>query len=145
MQTCKKLFFFSAITLLLIACSNTSSQPDIETLTGSWLITSINDNEIIPDSQVTLTFNNNNRLSGKVSCNNISSKYSLTDNKFTTGPVATTRMMCPSVLMNQEALFLKALSQVKRFQITKGQLLLLSQQGILLIEANRARQSAIVK
>ncbi|PKI17529.1 META domain-containing protein [Colwellia sp. 12G3] len=140
MKNIKRLALLVAILITLTACNSSSSIPAHETLTGNWLVGSINGNPVITGSIVQLKFTLENTLSGSASCNNISTSFSSQNNSINIGPIATTRKMCLPALMDQEALVLQALSKVKRFQLYNGQLSMFDQQGSLQLKAKRTKQ-----
>ncbi|MBU2871498.1 META domain-containing protein [Colwellia sp. E2M01] len=138
--TTKNFLLGATFSILLTACSNPSPVlPEPETLAGYWLVESINDESVIKDSKVDLIFTAENQLSGTSSCNNFSTSYSQENNSLTLGNMATTRKMCLPALMEQETTVLHALSKVKRFQLSNGQLSLFDQQGVLQIQAKRTK------
>ena len=128
-----------AISTTLTACNSSSALPTQESLPGSWLVESIQDKAVVTKSTAQLNFEQQNRLSGSASCNNISSSYSLEHNSLNIGPMAVTRKMCLPALMEQESRLLQALSKVKRFQLNNGELSMYDQQGSLQIKAKRTK------
>jgi heat shock protein HslJ len=68
------------------------------------------------------------RASGSGGCNRIMGGYELTGDKLTFARMASTMMACPNG-METEQKFLKALGQVKRWKIGKGQLELMDGAG----------------
>ncbi len=134
----KQLSLIIAITASLTACSNPT--PTLkETLEGHWKINTIQESAVIKSSSVYLKFNQDNKLSGSASCNNLSTSYTSHYNALTITPIATTRKMCSPALMNQEALFLQSLNKVKRYKIDHNQLKMYDQQGQLIIVAKRTK------
>lgn len=133
-----KLTVVVAIVTTLIACSSTIALPP-ETLPGKWLVKEINENNILENSTVQLTFHKDKTLTGSASCNLISSTYKIENNSLSISPMATTRKMCLPALMDQEFLLVNTLSKVKRFQLHNGQLSLYDQKGVLQIKASRQK------
>ena len=133
----KKLAFLITISTMLPACSNSTPTIATESLLGNWSVVSIQEKTVISNSAVRLLFDGENKLSGSASCNKISSSYSSQDSALIINPVASTRKMCLSTLMDQETRFLRALNKVKHFQINNGQLSMYDQQGTLQIQAKR--------
>lgn len=135
----KQLTMLLAISTTLTACNSSSTLPPQESLPGSWLVKSIQDKAVITKSTAQLNFDQQNRLSGSASCNNISSSYTLEHNSLNMGPMAVTRKMCLPALMEQESRLLQALSKVERFQLINGELSMYDQQGSLQIKAKRTK------
>jgi heat shock protein HslJ len=134
----KTLTLLIAISTTITACSNKNSLSS-ETLHGNWKIQAIN-NKPVNNSTAYLNFNKENKMSGSASCNNLSSSYSTKDNTLTIFPIATTRKMCSSDLMEQEARLLQSLNKVKLFELDNGQLSLYDQQGQLQVKAKRTKE-----
>ncbi|MGL5032925.1 MAG: META domain-containing protein, partial [Microcystaceae cyanobacterium] len=68
------------------------------------------------NGQITLRFTQQN-LSGSAGCNRYSTGYSVKDNQLKTKAIASTRMACPSPLMEQETAYLRALETAHSFKV----------------------------
>ena len=84
----------------------------------SWHVTGYNNGRqavvsVLNDTQLTIAFAADGRVTGSAGCNNFMGTYSVSGSSLTFGPAATTRKMCaqPGV-MEQEQQFLKALESV---------------------------------
>jgi heat shock protein HslJ len=139
MKNIKRLALLVAISTTLVACNSSSALPAPETLSGSWLVNSINGKPAIAKSSAKLKFTQETMLSGSASCNNISTSYSSKNNAISIGAIVATRKMCMPAVMDQEAMFLQALGKVKRFQLYNGQLSMFDQQGFLQLKAKRIK------
>jgi heat shock protein HslJ len=139
MKNIKRFALLVAISTTLAACNSSSTLSAPEKLTGSWLVDSINGKPVITKSTTNLKFTEENMLSGSASCNSISTSYSSQDKAISIGPIASTRKMCLPALMDQEAIFLQALSKVRRFQLNNGQLSMFDPQGTLRVKAKRSK------
>ncbi len=135
----KQLVLLVTISTTLTACNSSTGLTAPETLPGIWLVESIQGKAVMTKSMAQLNFNQENKLTGSASCNNISSSYSTQNNSIHIGPVATTRKMCLPALMEQETRLLQALNKVKRFQLNNGQLSMFDQQGALQLKAQRTK------
>ena len=72
------------------------------------------------------------RLSGSGGCNRYTGSYTLTGDRLRLGPLASTRMMCDAVRMEQEDRFFQALSTAERCEISRqGELLIVYTGGTL--------------
>jgi heat shock protein HslJ len=138
MKKIKQLSLIFALLTTISACHSTYVTATSETLPGRWVVKSIQDQPIIKSS-AELVFSNENKLSGLVSCNHISTSYSTQDNSISIAAIATTRKMCRPLLMEQESTLLQALDKVRRFEINDGQLSLFDQQGTLQLKAKRTK------
>ena len=139
MKKLKRLALLLAISTTFSACNSSSALPTHESLPGQWLVKTIQDKPVMVNSNARLNFDQQNRLSGSASCNNISSSYSSQNNSLNIGPMAMTRKMCLPALMAQESRLLQALGKVKRFQLNNGELSMYDQQGRLQIKAKRTK------
>ena len=133
----KRVSILIATTSTLLACNSSTAISASETLSGKWLIESIQSQYVINKGSVTLIFNADQQLSGSASCNNISSSYKLQNSSLTIAPIASTRKVCLPAIMEQESDLLQALSKVRRFQLHNDQLSMYDQQGALQIKAKR--------
>lgn len=120
----------------LISCTKAPVKTE-NTLLGHWQVTSIEGKSIIAQTNVSLVFNQENKLSGSASCNNILSSYTRQNNSITVGAVITTRKMCPPKLMSQESKVLVSLKKIRRLELIKDQLTLLDQSGNIQLQANK--------
>lgn len=99
---------------------------------GKWLAESIRRRGVIDNLQTVLLIGADGRISGSGGCNRISGKAQISGNRISFGPVATTRMACAPAVMDQEAKFLSALNDVRKWRIDdkRGKLLLLDAGGV---------------
>ncbi len=130
---------FIVIWLLLLtlsSCSTLPTAPFKDQLLGNWRIEMIKDQPVIDYSPASLQFDADNRLSGNASCNNMSSTYTLSDQALSLLAGAVTRKMCPGALMDQEARYLAALSEVHSGRVEQGMLYLEGASGELIFKAS---------
>ena len=132
--------------LFLSACTVSGNHPSTKILStqdiiGTWYITLIDNKPTLEHSQTELTFSADNRLSGKASCNRITTSYLLSPEKsktkLTFNLAAGTRMMCPHILMAQEQRFFDAMAKVTQVRLEQGNLILFNDNGMLLFKAYR--------
>jgi len=90
----------------------------------SWVVTGYNNGKqavvsVITGSSLTANFGADGMLTGSTGCNNYTASYQVIGDTLRVGPSATTRKMCaePAGVMDQEALFLKALEMVSTYSI----------------------------
>jgi heat shock protein HslJ/uncharacterized lipoprotein YbaY len=82
-----------------------------------WVVQNIAGKSIVAGSKATLNFGSDGRVFGRSSCNNFNAQYQLTGEGLTVSQAAGTMMACPEALMQQEALFLEVLRNVRRFEV----------------------------
>lgn len=119
---------------LMTACASqqdTTMANNITQLKGEWNITEVNNtkvDQLAEDVKPFIGFDvEQNRIYGKSTCNNIIGdyKYDETNATLSFTQVGTTMMMCP--FMDQEQLMLKALNDVKSFDVQGDKAYLLDQ------------------
>ncbi|WP_372613514.1 META domain-containing protein [Aquicoccus sp.] len=95
-------------------------------LTGAeWHIDVIAGQGVIGDTQITIAFGPDMRISGHTGCNRFMGGYKLTGEGLRLGQLGVTMMACPEAQMAQERRVLDALDEVRRFDIeASGRLLL---------------------
>jgi len=99
-----------------------------ETLRGTaWILEDLAGSGVIDNVQATLEFRKDGKVSGRGSCNRFTGSTEISGNTLKMGPLASTRMMCPEALMNQETKYLKALESAQRFERQGSTLLIYSQ------------------
>ena len=106
-------------------------------LAGDSVVTTLEGTALPKGADVTLTFEAG-RIAGLAACNRYSGSYTLTGEGLSFGPMAGTRMACPSPLMETESAVYAAFARVTRFDITPdGALLLKSDEATTLFSASR--------
>ncbi len=90
----------------------------------TWALVQLNGDDVT--GEITLQFDEE-QVSGIASCNNYFGQYTLEGEKITLGPVGSTMMAC--LEMEDEAAYLKALSEVKELRFENEQLILLDGEG----------------
>ncbi len=98
-------------------------------LIGEWQVEDINQQGIIDSSHVTLNFTADGKVNGSSSCNRYFAEYKLTGESLSFSNAGSTRMACPTALMNQEQRFLKTLGNIKNFSF--------SPEGALILQGNK--------
>lgn len=105
--------------------------------TGNAFMSSLN------TERMTASFNPNGQLSGFAGCNDYSAQYTLnpTSKTMTVKKVVSTKRLCPqsSELMQEEAGFLKAWTQVQRYERSSDTLTLYNNGGIRVLSFSLAR------
>jgi heat shock protein HslJ/uncharacterized lipoprotein YbaY len=92
---------------------------------GEWVVEDITGVRLVDRSRVTLAFGADGKVSGAASCNRFGAEYTLTGEGLAITSAYATRMACEPPLMEQEGVFLDALSKVNRFEMSaEGALIL---------------------
>lgn len=84
----------------------------------AWLADDIGGRGVVDRVQSTLEFAEPGRVAGLAGCNRYFGPATLAGNTISFGNLASTRMMCPDALMDQEQRFFQALSAAKRLELT---------------------------
>ena len=98
-----------------------------------WRIQSINDVQVIRDSEPFLRFSSDGTVSGSTGCNTFNGGWSLDRNQVDFGALATTRKLCPDSMMAQEQSILAILDNAVLIGIgDEGTLFITTLEGALL-------------
>jgi heat shock protein HslJ len=86
-------------------------------LTGSeWLLEDLGGLGVADNIQATLTFPEAGKVAGNGSCNRFFGPAEVSGDTLKLGPLASTRMMCPEPVMNQETKYINALQAADHFE-----------------------------
>lgn len=102
-----------------------------------WVIEDIDGEGVVDNSQATLQFLADGRVTGNATCNRVLGNYTSKGNTLSIEPAATTKMACPDALMNQERKLLDLLPKIRGFQIDDTGALILTTQDKNSILARR--------
>lgn len=96
----------------------------------SWQVDSVNGQQVLDNSEVSVTFGSDGRVLGKASCNAFFGSYDVSGDRLTLHGLASTQKACVPALMAQEQQFLQALGDAQHFAFTNsGELLLYGPNG----------------
>ena len=134
--------FLNRSATLLAAGAILAGCSSMNTLTGidpgqvnnkTWVLTSINDNPVVTGSRVTMEIQpsmpDQGRISGQAPCNKYFGGYRIANNEISFTPPGATRMMCPTPIMKQESMFLKALPNLNKIEFATDELTLKNSKG----------------
>lgn len=115
----------------------TFSAVEPRSLTGTtWVLSWYNDGQgalvsVLAGSEITAQFGEDGQLAGSAGCNTYKATYTLDGDQISVGPAGTTRMLCaqPAGVMEQEAAYVAALSNVTDYRILGEDLELLDDAG----------------
>lgn len=99
-----------------------------------WVLATIDGNEVVAGSSVTLTFGDEGQLSGNGGCNGFGGSYSLEDLSLSISEVMSTKMACADdAVTQQESTFFDRLSAADSYSIDGDTLTLVTADGDALI------------
>ena len=127
----------SACVLATYGCKEKMPALSTTDLIGAWTVESIGERPVIDNSSAYLEFAADDRVGGNASCNRFTGGYTLSGAQLIFTQAASTRMMCPPALMEQEERFLESLERVAEVKLENGRLALLDGDGNLLFRASR--------
>ena len=94
-------------------------------LVGSeWLLEDLGGLGVTDNVQATLTFPEGGKVAGNGSCNRFFGPAAVSGNAISLGPLASTRMMCPEAVMNQEMKYVNTLQTAEHFELKDPYLLI---------------------
>jgi len=131
------------IVFLLVACAMPDSdQKTSEQLkTGRWQINTMGSSPIVKGTTPWLEFNlEQNRINANAGCNGLGTNFELLPNQqLKLEPVVGSKRYCakPEGVMVQERELTRILSELRQFELNKGQLQLLDENGNLLLSASQ--------
>ncbi len=105
----------------------------------AWTLVSLNGNDVIEGTTITLRFGDDGTLSGDAGCNSYSGQYTATDGTLSPSEIINTEVFCqvPAGVMEQEEAYVDALRTAAVYTITHGTLELLSAADVTLVYHNR--------
>lgn len=106
-------------------------------LTGAWRVEKLDGKKLLPGTEITMVFTDDGRVSGKGTINNYFASWIESDGLILFTHAGLTMMAGPEGHMGQESVFIKYLSQARRYKIN-GDILTLSDGKKDLITARRA-------
>jgi len=95
----------------------------------SWLVETMAGRAVLGETELTLRFGGNERISGNAGCNSFHGSFQLSGESLSFGPLASTRKACPEEILAQETGFLAALASTEQVSIEGGKILLLQPEG----------------
>jgi heat shock protein HslJ len=119
---------------LLAGCKAAGNDGAAQITGRDWSLVSMHGKEALAGTKVTLKLENEH-AGGSAGCNSYGGQYTLQGTKLSFQDTAQTLMACmdPAGVMDQEAAFTQALTQVTSFQVTSGRLELMNAAGETLL------------
>ncbi len=94
-----------------------------------WVAEYIHGKPVIDMSHTSMVFTSTDSVSGSGACNRYKGKYELKDGTITFSPMASTMMMCPEAISEQEMRFFQSLSEPQMVSFENGMLKLSPNEG----------------
>lgn len=125
--------------LIGLAYAETGKSAEAPELEGtSWLVEDIARRGVIDFAQTTVEFGKDGRVSGNTACNRYSGTYKLENSALGFAALISTRKACPEAVMDQEQRFLRAMGEVRSFELdAKGLLHLRNAEGEPVLRLSR--------
>lgn len=131
----------AALLVLLTACATPAPHDAVDRdVRGAWRIEQARTEPMYDKRLARLDFGADGKLAGHTSCNRLSGTYTLDGDRLAIGPVATTRVACARLLMEQEDRVLTALELARTARVRPDGLLeLRDEDGRGVLRATRWR------
>ena len=116
-----------------------SESPASVALPGtSWQVETIERRGVEKNTDATMAFNTDGRISGSTSCSNYTGMWTIQGQKLTFSTLAVTYQTCAAPLTDQERRFLKAAFYVQSYRIdSKGRLRLIGREDTEMMRLKR--------
>ncbi len=102
-----------------------------------WSLSSFEPGRVpLPNTTITLAFDNSSTVSGNSGCNTYSGSYTVNGSSLSIGPLISTQMACEQDVMDQEQLYLNALQGAASFDLPGGQLVIFDAGGQEILRYN---------
>lgn len=85
-----------------------------------------------------VSFDGNGRISAYAGCNRMVANAALVGDIITLSPIMSTKMACPEALMKADMALATALARATRFSVSEEMLVLLADNGAIVLKAKRA-------
>ena len=118
---------FTLLILALAACGASGATALRDT---AWELESLTGSDVLPGTTITLKFSGD-QVSGSAGCNQYGGSYQAGENSLSVGDVFSTEMGClePEGILEQEGVYLTALSVAATYQITADRLEIFDEAG----------------
>ena len=127
---------------LIVACSQTKKlRMDVDEFNSTdWVLEEIDGSPVIDRVQSTIRFQANERIVGWGGCNRYSANFNSGIKFFEVGPIASTRRICPPVVMAQEERFFTALQKSRSIRMEGAYLLIDSEATAMPLKFGRLKK-----
>ena len=102
-----------------------------------WLLSSFEPGRVpLPNTTITLAFDNSGTVSGSSGCNTYSGAYTVSGTSLSISPLISTQMACEPDVADQEQLYLSTLQGAASFDLPAGQLVIFDAGGQEILRYN---------
>ncbi len=144
MKTIITMIQISFCALLLIACSGNPPGIQSEIEADTWVLTSYNSQQPVPERQPILQFEGG-EASGTTGCNHYGGRYQINGNDINIDGIYSTEMACmePEGLMQQEQAYLELLMAATRLEVAGDELTIFVEEHPALVFAAQSNNPVI--
>jgi putative lipoprotein len=128
----------NSVRILMAAVMSVASAGSNGMVGQDWLAEDIGGRGVVDNMRTTIHVGAGGEVTGSGGCNRLRGMAQVDGSSLTFGIVATTRMLCPPAVMDQEAKFLRALELTREFRIDGPYLKFLDRDGTELVRFTRA-------
>ncbi|MGD9093381.1 MAG: META domain-containing protein [Anaerolineales bacterium] len=122
------IFVAPILSLTMVACVGGS---EVGLTDVNWSLTSLNGQPLVPGTYINADFDDGGNVGGTNGCNRYNGPYQAGGNSISIGPLMSTMMACPDIVMQQEQAYMAALQSASNYEIS-GDKLELSGEGFTL-------------
>jgi putative lipoprotein len=128
----------SSVRILMAAVMSVASAGDNGMVGQEWLAEDIGGRGVVDNVRTAITIGAGGEVTGSGGCNRLRGVAQTDGSSLTFGTMATTRLMCPPAVMDQEGKFLRALDLTREFRLDGPYLKFLDRDGAALVRFARA-------
>ncbi len=126
--------FLIGIMTALVLTAGTPVLAGETALSGvTWFAEDIGGAGVVDNVRSTLSLDETGKVSGSGGCNRLAGTAKIDGTAIAFSALATTRMMCPPAVMDQETKFLSALARARTFSVQDADLKLFDESGAELV------------
>jgi putative lipoprotein len=129
----------NSVRILMAAVMSVASTGDNGIVGQEWLAEDIGGRGVVDNVRTAITIGAGGEVTGSGGCNRLRGVAQTDGSSLTFGTMATTRMMCPPAVMDQEGKFLRALDLTREFRLDGAYLKFLDRDGAALVRFARAQ------
>ena len=127
--------FWVATAMTVLVTASCGAAPPVTAggpnLAGTaWVAETIAGGGVVGPAESVIRFEDDQRVSGHGGCNAFTGTYEIRGEQIVLGPLATTRRACGAAIDEQERRFLAALSDIGRYEVEDGLLLLFAHDSV---------------
>jgi putative lipoprotein len=128
-----------SVRILMAAVMSMAAAGSNDMMGHEWLAEDIGGGGVVDNVRTAITIGVGGEVTGTGGCNRLHGTAQIDGTSVTFGSLATTRMMCPPAVMDQEAKFLRVLELTREFRMDGPHLKFLDRDGAELVRFTRAQ------